>query len=73
MCPGICLTYNMSVICCNSREAKTCWKCIHLFKLVSMKRLYDCYAKQWLAHFSRYCTSHLLSYHFISITSAVLH
>ena len=30
---AIYLTYNMPVICWNSREAKTCWKCIHLFKL----------------------------------------
>ena len=30
---GIYLTYNISVICWNSHEAKTCWKCIHLFKL----------------------------------------
>ena len=43
----ISLTYNMSVICCNSREVKTCWKCIHLFKLVSTKRLYGCYAKHY--------------------------
>ena len=64
---AICLTYNMSVICWNSREAKTCWKCIHLFKLVSTKHLYDCYAKQWLAHFSGYCTSHLLLFHFSNL------
>ena len=30
---AIYLTYNISVICWNSHEAKTCWKCIHLFKL----------------------------------------
>ena len=30
MCSGVSLTYNMPVICCNSQEDKTCWKCIHL-------------------------------------------
>ena len=52
------LTYNISVICWNSREAKTCWNCIHLFKLD--KTFIDCYAKQWLPQFRRYFTSHLL-------------
>ena len=29
---AISFTCNMSVICCNSHEEKTCWKCILLFK-----------------------------------------
>ena len=33
----------------------------YLNLLLRTKHLYDCYAKQWLVHFSRYCTSHLLS------------
>ena len=52
------LTYNISVICWNSREAKTCWKCIHLFKLD--ETFVDCYTKQWLPQFPRYFTFHLL-------------
>ena len=52
------LTYNISVICWNSREAKTCWKCIHLFKLD--ETFIDCYAKQRLTQFPRYFISHLL-------------
>ena len=27
---AISLTYNMSMICCNSHDKKTYWKCIHL-------------------------------------------
>ena len=66
MCSGIfqplfILYITCDLICCNFREAKACWKCAHLFKPVSTKRLYDCYVKQWLAHVSRFCTSHLLS------------
>ena len=33
----------------------------YLNLFLQTKRLYDCYTKEWLAHFSRYCTSHLLS------------
>ena len=40
--------------CYNYHEVKTCWKCIHLFKLLSTNRLYERYVKQWLAHFSRH-------------------
>ena len=73
---SIYLTYSISLLCLmslflhitslvmshcySSHEVKTCWKCIHLFRLVSTNRLYGCYVKQWLAHFSRYCTSDLL-------------
>ena len=32
MCSGTFLTYNMSVICCNSHKVKICWECIHLLK-----------------------------------------
>ena len=65
------LTYNMSLLCLmslfsritslvmshcyNSHEVKACWKCIHLFKVVSTNPLYECYVKQWVAHFSIYC------------------
>ena len=37
---AIYLTYNMYAICCNSCEAKTCLKYIHLFKLVSMNETF---------------------------------
>ena len=30
---AISLTYNKSLICCNSHEDKTFWKCIHLLKM----------------------------------------
>ena len=74
---AIYLTYNMFVICCNSREVKTCWKCIHLFKLVLTKRLYGYYAKQWLATLLKilYISSTFtnITISFVSITFVVLH
>ena len=48
MCSGIFQPFILHItyaICCNSREAKTCWKCTHLFKLVSTNETFI-----WLLH-----------------------
>ena len=60
------LTYNMSVIYCNSCEASTRGKCILLFKLVWTKRLYDCNATTLVA--TTLVTILYISYTFTNMT-----
>ena len=66
MCSGIFQSFILHITCmqfaatlAKPKHVGNAFTYLNLF--LRTKRLYDYYAKQWLVHFLRYCTSHLLS------------